>query len=299
MRSLLLIIALLLVILSFTACEEFLRDEPESVLGQANFFTTPARINQGILGCYAGMKSIMNTEWMLTELRSDNTCVSATTSSSSRRQALTNIAHFALLPSEVDVQDYWYNTFQNISNINAVLPSVLDNSYVTIEDDRAQYEAELRFMRAYHYFTLVNLFGDMFKVTTVIGPDDAKAIVRSPVVEIYNDIIIPDLKIAAENAPDSYTVKILAGLQNGQQKVCWQKRMYKWEGRKTLLLLNRCWRRLSMKEALGWQLILPIFLIPQKRCPEMCVRRYFFRFATEEGTLRMVLSSGEFCTSIL
>src|SRR5210317_1494062 len=114
-------IASLLAILTFAGCEDFLNDEPESVLGQANFFTTPARINQGILGCYAGMKSIMNTEWMLTELRSDNSCVSATTSSSSRRQALTNIAHLALLPSEVDVQDYWYNTFQNISNINAVL----------------------------------------------------------------------------------------------------------------------------------------------------------------------------------
>jgi len=82
---------------------------------------------------------------------------------------------------------------------------VLDNTYVTIEADRAQYEAELRFMRAYHYFTLVNLFGDMFKVTSVIGPLEAKKIVRSPVSEIYNDIIIPDLIISAENAPGSYT----------------------------------------------------------------------------------------------
>lgn len=205
MRYSILITGSIVAMLSFTACEDFLKDEPESVLGQANFFTTPVRINQGVLGCYAGMKPIMNDEWMLTELRSDNSCVSATTSSSTRRTELTNIAHFALLPSEVAIQDYWYNTFQNISNINAVLPSVEDNSYVSIEEDRAQYEAELRFMRAYHYFTLVNLFGDMFKVTTVIGPVEAKGVVRSPVSEIYDEIIIPDLKIAAENAPESYS----------------------------------------------------------------------------------------------
>lgn len=205
MRYSILIIGSLAAILSFTSCEDFLTDEPESVLGQANFYTTPVRINQGVLGCYAGMKSILTDEWMLTELRSDNTCVSAISSSSSRRQALTNIAHFALLPSEVDIQNYWYNTFQNISNINAVLPSVLDSTYVAIEKDRAQYEAELRFMRAYHYFTLVNLFGDMFKITSVIGPDEAKGIVRSPVTEVYNDIILPDLIIAADNAPDFYT----------------------------------------------------------------------------------------------
>lgn len=204
MRYSILIITLLAAILSFTGCEDFLNDEPESVLGQTNFFTTPVRINQGVLGCYAGMKKVMNDEWMLTELRSDNACVSATTSSSTRRQELTQIAHFSLLPSEVAVQEYWYNTFQNLSNINAVLPSVLDNTYVTIEADRAQFEAELRFMRAYHYFTLVSLFGDMFKVTSVIGPLDAKGVVRSPVTEIYNDIIIPDLEIAADYAPASY-----------------------------------------------------------------------------------------------
>lgn len=205
MRYSILITGSILAMLSFTACEDFLNDEPESVLGQANFFTTPVRINQGVLGCYSGMKPILNDEWMLTELRSDNSCVSAATSSSTRRTELTNIAHFALLPSEVAIQDYWYNTFQNISNINAVLPSVVDNSYVSLEEDRAQFEAELRFMRAYHYFTLVNLFGDMFKVTTVIGPVEAKGVVRSPVSEIYNEIIIPDLKIAAENAPESYS----------------------------------------------------------------------------------------------
>jgi hypothetical protein len=99
---------------------------------------------------------------------------------------------------------YWYNTFQNISNINAVLPSVLDNAYISIEAERAQYEAELRFIRAYHYLQLVNLFGDMFKITDVIGPGEAKTISRSPVSEIYNEIIIPDLKIAAENAPSEY-----------------------------------------------------------------------------------------------
>ena len=108
MRYSIFIISSLVAMLSFTGCEDFLKDEPESVLGQVDFFTTPTRINQGVLGCYAGMKNIMNDEWLMTELRSDNTCVSATGSSSTRRQELTNLAHFALLPSEVVVQEYWY-----------------------------------------------------------------------------------------------------------------------------------------------------------------------------------------------
>jgi hypothetical protein len=204
MKNILKITVALLAMISFSGCQDFLEDQPESVLTQVDFYTTPTRINQGVLGCYAGMTKVMNDEWMYTELRSDNTCVASTGSSSSVRQYLTSFAHFSLIASEPILQDYWYNTFQNISNINAVLPSVKDNQYISIEVQRAQYESELRFMRAYHYFTLVNLFGDMFKITTVIGPNEAKKLVRSPVSEIYNEIIIPDLMYAASNAPSVY-----------------------------------------------------------------------------------------------
>ncbi|MCU0474381.1 MAG: RagB/SusD family nutrient uptake outer membrane protein [Bacteroidales bacterium] len=205
MKNSIIIIGALVAMLSFPGCEDFIFDQPESVLTQVGFYNTSIRINQGILGCYAGMTSVMNDEWMYTELRSDNTCIFSTGSSSNVRQYLSGFAHFSLISSEPILQNYWYNTFQNISNVNAVLPSVLDNSYITLESKRAQYESELRFIRAYHYFNLVNLFGDMFKITTVIGPNDAKKIVRSPVSEIYNEIIIPDLKYAAQNAPLAYS----------------------------------------------------------------------------------------------
>ncbi|HEY5508113.1 MAG TPA: RagB/SusD family nutrient uptake outer membrane protein, partial [Paludibacter sp.] len=199
------IIIALSAMIFFSGCQDFLTDKPESVLTQVDFYTTPTRINQGILGCYAGMADIMKDEWMYTELRSDNTCVSATGSSSTTRQDLCNLAFFTTSPSLPILRDYWYNIFQNISNINAVLPSVADNSYLPIESQRAQYEGELLFMRAYRYYTLVNLFGDMFKITTVIGPNDAKKLTRRPVAEIYNEIIIPDLIKAADEAPASYS----------------------------------------------------------------------------------------------
>lgn len=204
MKRSIIYITVVLALISVTACEDFLVDQPESVLTQVDFYNTPTRINQGVLGCYGGMQAVMNDEWMYTELRSDNTCVASTGSSSSTRQYLTSFAHFSLIPSEPMLQNYWYNSFQNLSNINAVLPSVMDNQFITIESQRAQYEAELRYMRAFHYFSLVNLFGDMFKVTDVIGPGTAKTIPRSPVSEIYDEIIIPDLKIAVANAPESY-----------------------------------------------------------------------------------------------
>ncbi len=201
MRHNIFIISLLSVTLLFTGCEDFLTDKPESVLTSSDFYTTPERIEVGVIGCYVGMKRIMNDEWQFTEIRSDNTCVAQVNSGSDTRVRLANYAHFSVLPSEQSILDYWYNTYQNIATVNTILPSVQDTSYIKIEEDRAAYNAELRFIRAYHYFTLVNLFGDMFEVTETIGPEDALSIPRSPVLDVYNNIIIPDLKIAAEDAP--------------------------------------------------------------------------------------------------
>lgn len=198
-------IILILSAVLFTSCEKSLTDVPESVLTQVNFYNTPIRINQGVLGCYAGMASVMQDEWMFTENRSDNTCVASSGTGQTIRVDLCDLAFFRPSPSLPMIQTYWYKIFQNISNVNAVLPSLADNSFITVETQRAQYEAELLFIRAFHYYNLVNLFGDMFKITTVIGPNEAKKTPRSPASEIYNEIIIPDLIKAANQAPASYS----------------------------------------------------------------------------------------------
>ncbi len=198
-------ILILSVLFSFFSCKDYLTETPESVLTQDNFYTTPTRINQGILGCYAGMANIMQDEWMFTENRSDNSCVGNYGTGQTVRVDLCELAFFRTSTSLPMLQTYWYKIFQNISNVNAVLPSVANNSFLPSEVQRAQYEGELLFMRAYHYFTLVNLFGDMFKITKVISPNEAKKIPRSPISEIYNEIIIPDLIKAANEAPASYS----------------------------------------------------------------------------------------------
>ncbi|MCX6327462.1 MAG: RagB/SusD family nutrient uptake outer membrane protein [Bacteroidia bacterium] len=210
-NKIVLIIITLSAITAFTGCEKFLTDKPQSVLTQVNFYTTPVRINQGVLGCYAGMASITNDEWMFTEIRSDNTCVNNSGTGSTVRVDMCDMKFFRTSPSLPMVRDFWYKIFQNISNINAVLPSVADNKYVTLEAQRAQYEGELLFMRAYHYFQLVCLWGDMFKITSVIGPNEAKKIERSPASEIYDEIIIPDLVKAAGEA-----LPVYPGIETGR-----------------------------------------------------------------------------------
>jgi len=200
------IIIALFGVMTFSACEDAITDKPQSAMTQVDFFTTPVRINEGIMGCYEGMANIKEDEWRYTEIRSDNTCVSSFGTGTNDRADICDLKFFRTSPSQTGLLSFWYKLFQNISNVNAILPNVAaGKTYITIESQRAQYEGELLFIRAFHYYTLVNLWGDMFKVTTVIGPSEAKKIARSPVSEIYSDIIIPDLIKASNQLPESYS----------------------------------------------------------------------------------------------
>src|SRR5690606_39846702 len=64
---------------------------------------------------------------------------------------------------------------------------------------RENWLAEVRTLRAFYYFYLVRMFGDVPKVTENISDLGQIETPRSPVKEIYDEVIIPDL-LAAENS---------------------------------------------------------------------------------------------------
>jgi starch-binding outer membrane protein, SusD/RagB family len=200
------IIIAMFVLITFSACEDLITDKPQSKLTQTNFYTNQASIGYGIMGCYSGMAIVMMDEWKFTENRSDNSCVIYTGTGSADRVDYCDIKFFRTPPSQPKLLSFWYGFWQNIGNINAVLPAVAKGTpYMTNETLRAQYEGELLFIRSYHYFSLTSFWGDMFKITKTVDKDSAKTLTRRPVAEIYHDIIIPDLKKAALQLPSTYS----------------------------------------------------------------------------------------------
>ena len=53
-------------------------------------------------------------------------------------------------------------------------------------------------MRAYLYFNLVRLYGDVPKRFTPTEVEEQAYLARSPMLEIYDEIIIPDLGLLAK-----------------------------------------------------------------------------------------------------
>ncbi|MEX2369889.1 MAG: RagB/SusD family nutrient uptake outer membrane protein, partial [Bacteroidales bacterium] len=96
--------------------------------------------------------------------------------------------NFTFSPSHGYILAWYQALYQAIKFANVVIEKV---PRIEMDDSvKNRYIAEARFLRAYSYFTLVQAFGDVPKVDVVIPPRNMD---RSPVQEIYDEIIFPDL----------------------------------------------------------------------------------------------------------
>ena len=186
---------------SFYSCDETLDIDPESErTSQYKKYKTEDEVRAAIIGCYNGLQGPMNTEWMLTELRSDNAVQGSPTSTSTQNIELNQLDLFSLLPTHPRVYDYWLATYHNISRVNTALNSI---ELIKDENERNRLKAEISFIRAYHYFNLVRLFGPVFIETEIVTPQQARLIDRSSVEDVYT-LITGDLKfaLATTSLPD-------------------------------------------------------------------------------------------------
>lgn len=196
MKQIIYILSLLMLV-SLYSCDETLDIDIESeITNPYKKLTTEAQLQAAVVGCYNGLQKPMEYEWMMTELRSDNAIQGVPTSTNAVNIEYNELDLFTLLPTHAQVYNYWLAAYGNIDRVNTVLGSV---SVITDEAERKRYEAEVRFIRAYHYFNLVRLFGPIFITTENIWPEEAKSVDRSPVEDVYKQIIA-DLEAADTSA---------------------------------------------------------------------------------------------------
>lgn len=198
-------------LLGFVGCKKMIDLDPQSNISANNYYSNFSEINTALTGCYNGMLPTLNEEWQLTELRSDNSIQGVAASTSTVNRDLSDLDMFFPSPSHQGNYTYWLNNYYNIRNVNFVLNSLNVNynesagtiAYdpltipVTAAEARSL-AAEASFIRAYHYFNLVRLYGGVFLVHEPISPEEAKLINRSTVADIYK-LIIADLLNAVNN----------------------------------------------------------------------------------------------------
>ena len=99
---------------------------------------------------------------MLTEMRSDNTRAQTTEGSKA------DFHRYLADANNVQSEDYYASMYEIIFRAN----NILDFIDVADESNQSRYTAEAKFLRAYAYFNLVRLFGDVPLATSVVGPQE-------------------------------------------------------------------------------------------------------------------------------
>lgn len=204
-------ISIVLVIM-LSGCSDIIDLQSESNIAEENFYSNYTQIQAGLTGCYKGLQKPLTTEWSLTELRSDNCVMDTGSSNSVVNQDFSYLDQLYPATTHLGNYTYWLNTYNNIRNTNVVLNAVgaeynvtngaieynpIDTSIVTAAQCKS-IAAEASFIRAYHYFNLVRMYGGVFLIHEAITPAESKTINRSSVEEIYK-LIEADLKNADTN----------------------------------------------------------------------------------------------------
>lgn len=191
------------------SCEDFLNPLPDSAVVTDTFFESDADVLAGIIGVYDAIQGVnensetnetranrgVQFEYLLTEHRTDNTRGATTEGSKA------DFHRYLLNANNVESEDYYQSMYEIIfrsNNILAFVPEAAD------EDNQTRYFAELKFLRAYAYFNLVRLYGDVPLVTEVVGPADNEALfTRVATVQVY-DLIVADLQEAISGLDNTF-----------------------------------------------------------------------------------------------
>ncbi len=193
------------IILSFLpACNQYLEVTPTSVANVNAFYKTRQDAIVATTAIYNALYELHRESlWMLGEVQSDNT-----------EDPSLLFDNFAFDAANSTVEHTWRFHYIGITRANTVLNRVPAISMETELKNRLLLEA--RFLRAWFYFNLVRLYGDVPLVTDEVTTLAQTSLARSPKENVYQQII-EDLT-AAEALPIFYPPTEMGRVTRGTAK---------------------------------------------------------------------------------
>lgn len=207
MKYILNISILTLMFTMFSCGEDFLAPDPTSAISANSYYTTEDQLLTGVINMYDGIQGInqiadtdpdknhsIQIEYYLTEMRSDNTRTKSSEGEAAQFESYT------IEPTNGIVADYYRSFYNTIYRAN----TVLENLDVASAASATTFEGEAKFVRAYSYFNLVRLFGDIPLIDKVISPTETDVQFTRVATEKVYELIVSDLNTAIANLDNTH-----------------------------------------------------------------------------------------------
>lgn len=199
------IIILFLSLIWFNSCQDYLDLKPVSSIASTEFYKNTSEVEGGVIAIYDGLQAVVQTEWAIAELQSDNATNRLTEGEWLEFQSMD------VKPTNSIISDYWSNNYNVIFRANIVLANLENVANAT---KKLQFEGEAKFARAISNFNLVRTFGDVPLIDKVIAYDDVSSFDRKPKSDVYA-LIVSDLVRAVAVLPGRTTASYFGRATKG------------------------------------------------------------------------------------
>lgn len=188
-------------ILALSSCSDFLNEDLQGVYSNATFYKTEAHALLAIAGVYnsASFVSTDNDLWVFGDVASDDAIKGGLAGDQSDIQF---IDEFNYSNNNGALEKLWKHYYEGISRSNYLL---YYGPNITMDVDlNNRILGEAKFLRAYFYFNLVNIFGPIpLKLSPPINAEEINKS-KSATTDVYAQIE-KDLREASEVLEISYT----------------------------------------------------------------------------------------------
>lgn len=168
-----------------TGCKKFLEQEVPGAFPETDFYKTDGDVLQAVTGVYDMMQAHYNGSWgslyMVKTLLSDES--NAGGSDAGDQPGYQTLDNFNFDATNDKVREAWRMCYFTIYRANKVINNTDANN-----DLRRRLVAEAKFLRAYNYFELVTLWGDVPLVLNDIPPANYTSTARTAKAAVYTQI---------------------------------------------------------------------------------------------------------------
>lgn len=198
-------------LLVVSGCSDFLQEDLQGTFSSSTFYRTQDDALLALTGVYnqASFVSTANEIWVIGDVASDDAIKGG---AAGDIVDISNIDNFSYSRNNTVLENIWKHYYEGISRANYVLYYV--PNIIMDETTKNRILSEAKFLRAYFYFNLVNVYGEIpLKVLPPLSTTEIN-IPKSPVTAIY-DQIKKDLTEATASLPGTYTGKDLGRATKG------------------------------------------------------------------------------------
>jgi hypothetical protein len=191
-----------MLIFSGAGCKKFLTTEVVGNYPETQFYKTQQQAILAINAAYQPLNftsASQNRLWVFGDVASDDAVKGGIPGD---QGDIGLIDEFNISPINGNLGYEWGTLYEGVSRSNIVLAKIPQiNMDKTLQ---ARILAEAKFLRAWYYFMLINIFGD---IPLVLEPKNADQlqIPQSPAATIYTTVIEPDLRDAMTHLPANYS----------------------------------------------------------------------------------------------